>query len=65
MREGTLRDIADDNGVTFQRVHQWRNDFPDFPKPLRKARTGRVYNLDRVNLWAAKHGLGKYREART
>lgn len=55
---GTIGEIAENLGVSRQRVHQWKLAYPDFPPPLTDGRTGGHYDLDAVSAWATKKGLG-------
>ena len=59
--QGTVTDIARDHGITKSAVEQWGRRYADFPKPLRKAAAGALYDLTVVDRWAAKRCVGKHR----
>ena len=59
--QGTVTDIANDQGVTKAAVEHWPKRYDDFPLPVRKAAAGRLWDLDVVDRWCKKRGVGRHR----
>ena len=62
MRTGSQTDIAAEQGVSRQRVHQWISSYRDFPPPISTGSNGAHYDLDAVKAWAQRHRVGIHRE---
>lgn len=60
---GGISEIAEMAGVTGAAVINWTTRKKDFPKPIAELRSGKLYNMSKVEAWLEKHNkLGKSRE---
>lgn len=51
-----VAEAADIFKVTKQAVVNWRNRYPDFPKPYAMLSTGPIYHKSALIAWGKKHG---------
>jgi chromosome partitioning protein len=51
-----VSEIAEMAGTSKQAVVNWRERFPDFPKPVAELKSGPVWNFLKVQEWARAHG---------
>ena len=51
-----VSEIAEMAGTSKQAVVNWRERFPDFPKPVAELKSGPVWHFPKVQEWARSHG---------